>query len=316
MTTYKTGDFEFPEHLTPSFNKAKRLEWWSIAYLVSIIILEFLVMGNIQTMKTVWFEDILSLIAPISFLITSKIFLRPSNTLFPYGFHNSVKIAFLLGSAALITIGLFLLIDGLHVLIKQTHPTIPYLTLWGYSIWVGYLIILIMLYKIVAPFILGVLKIKFAKILHDKTLYVDGHTNRADWIAALGAIAGVIGISVGWWWSDALIAIFISLGILKDGFTNSKHAIYNLMDETPTEIDGKKTDPLISNTLDYLKKLPWVKEVKLRVREDGHIYFGEALVVPKTEDNLIINIQEAIKEIRQFSWRIHDFLICPVQKLP
>lgn len=60
-----------------------------------------------------------------------------------------------------------------------------------------------MLYKIVTPFFLGMLKIKLAKILHDKTLYVDGHTNRADWVAALGAIFGVIGVSVGWWWSDA-----------------------------------------------------------------------------------------------------------------
>ncbi|WP_157698196.1 cation diffusion facilitator family transporter [Legionella clemsonensis] len=313
---YKTRDFEFPDDLVPHFNKAKRVEWWSIAYLVSIIILEFLVMGNIQTMKTVWLEDILSLTAPISFLVTSKIFVRPSSARFPYGFHNSVKIAFLLGSAALMVIGLFLLIDGLHVLIKQTHPTIPYITLWGYTIWVGYLIFLIMLYKIVAPFFLGRFKIKLAKILHDKILYVDGHTNRADWVAALGAIFGVIGISIGWWWSDALIAIFISLGIIKDGFTNTKNAAFTLMDETPTEIDGKKEDPIINTTLDYLKQLPWVKEVKLRIREDGRVYFGEALVVPKTEESLLINIDKAIKEIHQLSWRIQDFLICPVAKLP
>ncbi|CEK10791.1 cation diffusion facilitator family transporter [Legionella hackeliae] len=313
---YKTKDFEFPKNLLPHFNQAKLLEWLSIFYLISIIILEFLVMGNIQTMKTVWLEDILSLTAPISFLITARIYTRAPNSQFPYGFHSSVKIAFLLGSAALMSIGLFLLIDSSFVLIKQEHPTIPYFTISNHSVWAGYLIIVVMLYKVIAPYFLGLFKIKLAKILHDKTLYVDGRTNRADWIAAVGAIFGIIGISWGWPWSDALVAILISISILKDGFINTKNAIFNLMDETPTKIGSQDIEPLITTILNYLKQLSWVEEVKLRIREDGHIYFGEALVVPKRTDNLVANIGGAIKEIHQFSWRIHDFLICPVDKMP
>lgn len=312
---YKTRDFEFPSKLIPHFQKAKTLEWLSIAYLLSIIVLEYLVMGNIQTMKAVWLEDMLSLIAPISFLITAKIYMLPVTPRFPYGFHSAVKVAFLLGSAALMTIGLFLFIDSLSVLLHEHKPSLPYFQFRQYQIWVGYLIILIMFYKIIAPFFLGIYKIRLAKELHDKTLFVDGHTNRADWLAAIGAILGIIGISLGWWWSDALIAMIVSLDIFYDGFNNTKHAIYNLMDETPTEINGQNIDPLVSMILIYLKSLTWVKEVQLRVREDGHVYFGEALVVPNTSENLINNIQLAIKEIHGFSWRIHDFLICPVNHL-
>lgn len=308
--------FEFPANLLPVYHKAKSFEKFSIAYLISIVILEYLVMGNIQTMKTIWLEDILSFAAPISFLITSKIYQRTLSARFPYGFHGIVKIAFLIGSVALMGIGAFLLIDGLYILMTLHKPTIPYITIFYHKIWLGYFIILVMLYKTFVPMYLGIVKIKLAKKLHDKILFVDGHTNRADWLAALGGILGVFGIALGWWWSDALIAIFISLDILIDGFKNTKQAIFDLMDETPTTVDRKAIDPVVEKIKKYLETLPWVEQVKIRMREEGHVYFGEALIVPKSSENLSVNITNALDEIYQFSWRIHDFLICPVEKIP
>ena len=41
--------------------------------------------------------------------------------------------------------------------------------------------------------------------------------NRADWLTALAAVVGVIGIGAGLWWADAVAAIVISLEITRDG---------------------------------------------------------------------------------------------------
>lgn len=313
---YKSKDFEFPKDLEPVYKKAQRIEWLSIGFLISVIIMTYLVMGNIQTMKTIWLEDMLSLTGPASFLMTSKIFFRKPSVYFPYGFHSIVKIAFLISSVALAGIGLFLLFDGLHVLLKLEKPVIPTIMLFGHAIWLGYFIILIMLYKVIAPYILGTIKIRLAKQLHDKILYVDGRTNRADWVAASGGILGVIGIGLGWWWCDALIAILISLDIIKDGFTNTKHAVFGLLDETPTNVERDSIDPLIRKIKKYLQREAWVREVEIRVREDGHVYYGEAFIVPRSSAHLLENIEQARENIYKLSWRIHDFSICPVKKLP
>lgn len=313
---YKLKRFEYPSELLPFLRKAKIIEIISVFYLISIIILEYLVMGNIQTMKTVWFEDILSLIAPIAFLVTSKIFFWRATDRFPYGFHNITRIAFLVGSISLMAIGLFLCIDGIKVLIEQKKPDIPFVIIFNRSIWVGYLIILVMSYKIIAPFILGHIKIKLGKTLHDKTLYVDGRTNRADYVAAIGAIFGILLIDMGYWWSDASIAILISITIIYDGLKNTLHAFYDLMDEVPTTIESTERDPLVKKLNDYLLSLPWVSKVKIRMREEGHVCIGEALVIPKDSTQLIENIAAAMEEINSLHWRIQDFLICPVSKFP
>ena len=81
----KLKQFEFPAELVPDFKKAKRLEWITIAYFISSAIFVFLTMGNSQTMKTAWFDDVLSLTPPIAFLVAARVFTKSSNKDFPYG---------------------------------------------------------------------------------------------------------------------------------------------------------------------------------------------------------------------------------------
>ena len=81
-------DFEFPPELQPLYQKAKRLEWITIAYLSLTVVIMYLTMGNSQAMKTAWFEDLLSLTPSISFLVASKIFMKEPNSEFPYGYHR------------------------------------------------------------------------------------------------------------------------------------------------------------------------------------------------------------------------------------
>jgi divalent metal cation (Fe/Co/Zn/Cd) transporter len=68
----RTQASEFPPDQQRALRKARRLEWITIAYLVSAIGILALVLGSSQAMRTAWAEDILSLIPPIAFLIAMR----------------------------------------------------------------------------------------------------------------------------------------------------------------------------------------------------------------------------------------------------
>ncbi len=75
-----------------------------------------------------------------------------------------------------------------------------------------------LLYGAIPPIFLGRMKQPLAETLHDKVLNADAAMNRADWLTAFAAIAGIIGIGIGIWWADAAAAIVIALDITRDGF--------------------------------------------------------------------------------------------------
>lgn len=60
----------------------------------------------------------------------------------------------------------------------------------------------------VPPVILGRLKMRLAKDLHNKVLYADADMNKADWMTGAGSIVGIAGIGIGLWWADAAAALF------------------------------------------------------------------------------------------------------------
>jgi len=311
-------DFEYPPELEADFTKAKRLEWITIFYLLSTIVVMYLTMGNSQAMKTAWFEDLLSLTPSVSFLIASRIFLKKPNKEFPYGYHRVVSIAYLCSSLALFAVGGFLIIDSAITLIEQDRPTIGMVTLFGKSFWLGYLMIAALLYSALPSVILGRLKLPLAEKLHEKNLYTDAEMNKADWKTALAAIIGILGIGLGWWWADAVAAALISLDVIHDGYKNLRQAVLDLMDQIPKTVNNQEDDPLMQQVKDYLLRKKWVREVEVRFREEGHIYVGEGFVVPEPgqADNLTQLIADTTEQITQINWRIHEFTIMPVKELP
>src|SRR5690606_33287959 len=99
-----TEAHELPPALRKSLATAKRLEWWTIAYLISVILVVFLVLGSSQAMKTAWLEDILSIIPSVLFLVAYALFEKmPPSHHYPYGLHKVFSVAFLLGSFALLS---------------------------------------------------------------------------------------------------------------------------------------------------------------------------------------------------------------------
>lgn len=309
-------DFELPPELEAVHRKAVRLEWFSIAYLVSAIALLAAVLGSSQAMKAAWIEDILSLLPPLAFLVAARYRDRPPDERFPYGYHRSVGVAYLSASAALLAMGGFILYDSAMVLVRFEHPPIGLIELFGHQVWLGWLMIGALLYSGLPPVLLGRAKERLAARLHDKVLYADAEMNKADWLTAGAAILGVIGIGAGLWWADAVAAIVISLDIVHDGYGNVRTAVHDLMDRRPTTYDHAKPLPLVDEVEAHLRALPWVARAEVRLREEGHVLVGEAYVVPAGSPGDVPQLVEhTTRAIEDLDWRLHDVAVVVLPRL-
>ena len=307
--------FEFPPEQERAFRKARRLEWVTIAYLSSVGVLMYLVLGSSQAMKTAWIEDLLSLIPPIVFLIASRVAIRHPNEQFPYGYHRAVSIAFLCASLALFVMGGWLLVDAVIKLISAEHPTIGGVTIFGHTIWLGWLMLPTLVWSGVPAVLLGRAKLPLARNLHDKVLHADAQMNKADWLTATAAFVGVTGIAWGYWWADAAAAALISLDILHDGFRNLKQVVCDLMDEAPRTVDRSEPSHIPDRIRERLKEFPWIADAQVRMREEGHVYFGEAFVVLRETADLPEKLYEATQACADLDWRVHDLVLVPVPSL-
>ncbi|MGH2756342.1 MAG: cation diffusion facilitator family transporter [Actinomycetota bacterium] len=304
--------FELPKGKHSAHIKAVRLEWITLVYLVSAIFFIYLTLGASQAMKAAWLEDMLSLLPPAVFLIADRIRDKAPNEDFPYGYHRVVSIAFLVASVALTLMGTFLLFDSVMKLIAVEHPSIGVVQPLGEPVWLGWLMIPALLWSAIPAAILGRMKLPLAAELHDKVLHADAEMNKADWLTAGAAIVGVLGIGIGWWWADAVAAAVISIDILHDGIKNLRAVIADLMDQRPTSVDHSARDPLTARVENELKSMGWVKDAKVRLREEGHVYFGEAIVVPADERGLVRKVEKAQDHLYSLDWKLHEIVIMPV----
>ena len=306
---------ELPDRLHPVYHRAKVLEWVTIGYMLTAVVVVFLTLGQSQAMKAAWIEDILSLFPPAAFLIASRIRRRKASRKFPWGYHRAISIAYLTAAFALLLLGAYVLGDSLLKLVKAEHPPIGLVEIFGQEIWLGWLMLGALAYTGIPPVILGRMKQPLARDLHDKVLYADAEMNRADWMTAGAAAIGVIGIGFGLWWADSVAASFIAVDIIRDGWRNLGRAVQDLMDARPSHYDGKQPHPLPEVMEAELRRLDWVKEVRVRLREEGHVFAGEALVVPEDEENLVERLEEAADRLLGLDWRLHDVVVVPVSEV-
>lgn len=308
-----TAGFKLPFRLRAAFKQAVKLEWITLGYLASVIVLMNLVMGSSQSMKTAWLEDTLSTLPAVAFLVASYFFERPGNMKFPYGYHRVYSIAFLAGSLALFAMGCFLAIDSSIALIKEERPTIGSIFIFGNQIWMGWIMILVLCYSAFPAMWLGYKKLPLAKKIHNKILFTDAETQKADYQTALAAIIGILGVGLGYWWMDAVAALAISVSVIVDGTRNLKNAVSDLMDRTPMDVSSSKPDDLVQEIKELVEELPWVEQAKVRFREQGMVYFGEVFVIAKPSLQLDEMILDAQNKLQNYHWKVHDISIMPVK---
>ncbi|GAA2174260.1 cation transporter [Arthrobacter parietis] len=315
--TARFGHTELPEEQQRALRKAVKWEWITIGFLVVSTFLVYLVLGNSQAMKAAWIEDLLSFLPPISFLIATRVIRRRPSESHPYGYHRAVGVAHLVAAVALVVMGAYLIVDSGIGLFTAEHPTIGGITLLGSTFWLGWLMVLAMLLTAGPPVVLGIVKMKLARTLHDKVLYADADMNKADWMTALSAAVGVLGIGVGLWWADSVAALLISTSILRDGIKNLRGAVGGLTDTRARTYDDSEPDPVGERIDSYLRSLGWVREARSRVRDEGHVFHIESFVVPRTWPRATLRrIEKARDACVEMDWKVQDMVIVPVAELP
>ena len=285
------------------------LEWWNLGFRASIVLVLGLVLGSSQAMKAAWIEDILSLIPPVAFLVAMHFRNRPPNDTFPYGYQRATVIAFLCAATALSLIGSLLLLDSIMKLISQEHPSVGATTLFGQTFWMGWLMIGALVYSVIPPMVIGHLQTKAAVKVHEKTVYVDGKMSKADWMTGLAAIIGIIGIGAGIWWADALAAALIAIDVTKDGVVNLKEAVGDLLDRRPRFTSKAQPEALAEILETELKQVDWVADAAVRLREEGHVFSGEAFITPRDSHRLIERIASAEAMLNHYDWRIYEVVV-------
>jgi cation diffusion facilitator family transporter len=310
------GRFELPPDKARLYARAVRLEWWTIAFFVAAVSALAVTLGQSQAMKAAWIEDMLGLVPPAAFLVAARYRNRQPTQRFPYGYHRAVSVAFLAGSVALLGLGGWVVYDSLIRLLARERPPIGLVEVFGHRFWLGWLMIAVLLATMVPALLLGRIKQRIARELHDKVLFADAEMNRADWLTAGAAVLGIIGIGAGLWWADAVAALIIGGDIVRDGVRTTRAAVADLMDEAPSVVGGSHPHPLPHQLLTAVLDHDWVADAWLRLREEGHVFVGELLVVPRPDtDRLIERLEDLGRFAREYNWRVHDLVVAPVSEI-
>ena len=288
-----------PEEVGEGLRKGRRLCFWTLFWIGGISILMYLVMGQSQAMKTAFIEDVLSLVPSITFLVAASLEDKAATPKFPFGFKRMNSIAFLISATALLSIGAFTAYEAIMALIMREHPSIGAIELFGTQLWLGWVMIGALFYSAIPPVILGRMKKPVAESIEDKVLFTDAQTQKADWQTALAGIVGVIGIGLGFWWADAVAALFISLSILKDGWDNIRKSTAELADGAPRELDSQAIDEEAEDVAKKLKEA--FPKSDIRIQESGRYMLAE-VVGPNAQGP--VHLEKFRPERR--SWRLAE----------
>lgn len=301
-----------PDEMKRRLAKARRLQWWMLGLMTGVVVMFYFVLGGSQAMKTAWVEDILSLVPPIAFLIAVRVEQRPPDEKFPFGQRRSISIAYLVSSVALLGMGAFLIVDAGSKLVSGDHPTIGVVELFGVPLWLGWLMILALAISIVPPVILGRKMAPLAKELHDKSLHAGAEMAKADWMTGAGAAVGIVGIGFGLWWADAAAALLISLDIVRDGGANTLRAINDLSDQTPTEVEQERPDPVLEKLAKALDAETWIESYELQLREEGRFLTGVVFVSPTPgQVDRLADMSDLAERLGGLDWRLYDLALAP-----
>jgi cobalt-zinc-cadmium efflux system protein len=296
----------FPPEIADDLKRAVRLEYWTIGWMLSIILVMGLAMGSSQAMQTAWIEDVLSLIPAIVFLIAVRFEKKEPTEPFPFGYQRVHSLAFLISAVALTIMGTVLLFESAMTLVRQEHVTIPPMRLFGEDIWMGWLMIAALLYSVVPPVILGRMKLPLARRLQDEVLHTDALMQKADWMTGLAGVGGILGIGFGLWWADALAAGIISFSILQDGVTALRIATAELVDGAPRELGSTGPDPEAELLEEKLARQ--YPGASVRLRETGRYIHAE---VSGVEPDRIQDLKAHWPGDPERSWRLAQLSFVP-----
>lgn len=293
---------------------AQRQEWGTLVLRVTVVFALYAALGSSQALHAVWLKSLWALLPPMAFLAAARVESWPPTQRFPYGFYRAGSIAFLTSALALTCMGGYLIFAGARSLLAHHQPSLPTIdAVGGPAHWAGWWIIAALAYSVAVPWIIGRRRQQLAIDLHDKGLYADASMGRVNWLAGSAAIIGVLGIGCGVWWLDFAAALVIGLDITWHGVRHLYTAVCDLIDEVPRRIGSSELDPLGARIRDYLDERDWIRDVRVRLREEGRLLTGIALICPYEDDASLARFEAAREAIEAMDWRLLDFQLVPVR---
>ncbi len=267
-----------PEDIQPALKKAKRLEWWTLFWQATIVAVMALVMGSSQAMKSAWVEDVLGLVPAVVFLIAAHFERKQPNRKFHFGYLRVNSLAFAVSASALVLMAGYLIFDSASKLVAMEHPTIGPVTIFGQTVWMGWVMMAALVYSVIPPMFLGWLKKPVAEKLQDKVLHTDALMQKADWMTGLAASAGIIGLGFGLWWADSVAAIIVAVDIARDGLRAARVATAELIDGAPRKLENDEIADDAKALKETLKaEFPGAD---IRLRETGRFIAAEVYGAP------------------------------------
>ncbi|HEX2027769.1 MAG TPA: cation transporter [Nitriliruptorales bacterium] len=304
-----------PEDKQRLYHRAVVLQWITLVHVTVAAVLLYLVLSGSQAMKGAWLDDLIGLIPPIAYLVAGRFDWRRPTARFPYGYHRAQSIAFFWAALTLLLLGVYLVGESLLKLLHREHPSIGMAELFGFRLWLGWLMLGALAFTGIPQVFLGRAKVPIAEQLNDKVLHADADMNKADWLAAGAASVGVVGIGLGLWWADAVAATFIGLEITRDGVQHMRGFTWHLLGETPRSVDYADVLPLPERVESTATEAPWVREARARIREEGRVYFGELFVVTDRDQVEVEAVDALSRRLYELDWRIQDLVVTVVPSL-
>lgn len=317
MNVAGATESSLPPHQSAVLARAVRLEWVSLAVMAVIIVSVGLAAGQSQAMRTAFVEDALALLPPLAFLIAVAKIRKGRSAEHPYGHHRAIAAGHLVSAVALLVLGLMLIFNGASGLISGDRPPIGTITILGHTFWVGWLMVVVMTLSTIPPVILGRMKLKLARELHDNVLAADAAMLKADWQTGLATVVGVLGIGAGLWWADSAAAVLVALSIVKDGVTNLRSAIGTLLDRRAAPIESDDPHPVIEALRQEALRTRWVAEALVRTRDMGHVFHSEIFVVPVEGVRVSAGeIEELRRQAQAVNWKAGDTVVVVCERVP
>lgn len=184
-------------------------------------------------------------------------------------------------------------------------------------IWQGWIMVGVMAVIVIGPiWLYGPAKARIAPVLHSKLLFADADMAKADWQTTVASIVGVLGIGAGIWWLDGAAAIFIAVGIVRDGVSNCSAAVQDLMDRRARSYDGTRPHPFGDMILAYLRRQHWVAESGIRLRDHGQVFHVEVFVRPVARTVSLDQLAEISEGVAELDWKIQDVVVVPSDPIP
>lgn len=222
---------------------------------------------------------------------------KPVDETHPYGYYRAESLAGLIVIILLAGSAIWILFEGISGLFSHDEPIL--------SIWA----LVIMAASAVVNEIMARLKFKIGQKYASAALVADGEHSRADVIASIGVLIGIVLIRF-WATADAIIAILIGLYILWEAWLLGRKMTDSLLDVADLEIEARIKEICEAQSIGVSdiksRKMGPVTLADLKIKLDPKIKIAEAAKITK---DLELKLLQGINELKSINIAVesHEF---------